>query len=931
MELAIIRRIAAKELALLFSSPIAYLFIGSFLAVTLFIFFWVEAFFARNIADIRPLFEWMPVLLAFLASTITMKMWSEEKRQGTIEFILTQPISTLNQVLGKYFACFLLLIIAIAITFILPLIVSFMADLDWGPVLAGYFATLLLGGTYLAIGLFISSKTDNQIVSLIGSVAICSLLHLIGSDTISSFFNIYVAAFLDFFATGARFESIVRGVIDIRDFWYYGSLILLFLYLNYYSIEKERWPDVGNKKKRMRSKLISALIIANILISNFWLHQVRGLRIDSTAENIYSISDHTKNVLQQLREPLLIKGIFSAKTHPLLAPLIPQLTDLLRELQVGNDNLRVEIIDPMSDPEKEKEIVQEYNIQPVPLQVQDRYQSSVVSIYFNLFFQYGDSQQVLGFNDLIEIRVQGNSDLKVTLRNPEFDIIRTIKKLIQDYQTGNDVFTYLEQPIEFNAYISSDDKLPQELVGHRKKLEQVVQTFADKGDSKFQVNYHNPEQQGEAFEQQLRTDFGIQPMRTNILSSNTFYYYLFVGSGDKFVSLPLDAGNPNNIEKYIEDAIKRFVPGLNKTIAIFNNSNANITTIENALSAEYNVTTETLENGTVNNIADTLFLLAPENIDRTQLFAIDQFLMRGGSIVLATAANKTNVTRTSLQSVPVDSGLTELLNHYGISLGNNMVMDPKNVPFPVPVLRDLGGFQVQEIKMLDYPFFSNIRDDELNLDHPVTSNIPFLTLTWAYPIAVNASTNIAVTELIHSSENSWISSNNDIMPRESAQGYNFSFGNEPQSHLLGVELQGEFISYFKGKDLSPIAESVTETSAISSIIEKSAAGAKILVFSSNDFFTDRTIQLVGSIDGNYRGAQQLLVNSASYLLEDEALLSIRSRKHYNRSLPPLSESERLFWEYFSYGISLVLLIAIALFQVKRYKKRNQIYAQQISS
>ena len=98
-------RIARKEFAGFFSSPIAFIFLGAFLAVTLFVFFWVETFFARNIADVRPLFEWMPLLLIFLVAAITMRMWSEERRAGTLEFLLTSSAKSHELVLGKFMAC----------------------------------------------------------------------------------------------------------------------------------------------------------------------------------------------------------------------------------------------------------------------------------------------------------------------------------------------------------------------------------------------------------------------------------------------------------------------------------------------------------------------------------------------------------------------------------------------------------------------------------------------------------------------------------------------------------------------------------------------------------------------------------------------------------------------------------------------------------
>src|SRR5690349_18679127 len=131
-------RVARKELASFFSSLAAFIFIGVFLAVCLFTFFWVSRFFARNIADIRPLFEWMPVLLIFLVSGLTMRMWSEERRAGTLEFLMTSPAKPIHLVLGKFLACLALVAIALALTLPLPIVVSAIGPLDWGPVIGGY-------------------------------------------------------------------------------------------------------------------------------------------------------------------------------------------------------------------------------------------------------------------------------------------------------------------------------------------------------------------------------------------------------------------------------------------------------------------------------------------------------------------------------------------------------------------------------------------------------------------------------------------------------------------------------------------------------------------------------------------------------------------------------------------------------------------------
>ena len=159
-----------------------------------------------------------------------------------LEHVLTQPAALWRFVLGKFLACFTLLVLALISTIPLPITVSLIADLDWGPVLAwlcGNQSCWVL--PISAVGLFVSARTDNPIVSLIGSVALCGLLYLLGSATLTGFFDDRTGETLRLLGSGARFDSITRGVLDLRDLFYYFSLTLAFLALNVFALEKERW------------------------------------------------------------------------------------------------------------------------------------------------------------------------------------------------------------------------------------------------------------------------------------------------------------------------------------------------------------------------------------------------------------------------------------------------------------------------------------------------------------------------------------------------------------------------------------------------------------------------------------------------------------------------------------------------------------------
>ena len=328
--------VAAKELMQFFGSPIGYLFLLAFLGSTLFVFFWGEAFFARNILDVRPMFEWMPVLLIFLSSALTMRMWSEERRSGTLEFLLTLPATTWELVIGKFLACWVLLGIALVLTLSLPLTLavadSSLGGLDWGPVFAGYVAAILLGASYIAVGLFVSARSDNQIVALILASLACGSFYLIGSPFLLDLVDNSSANILRMLGSGSRFESITRGMLDFRDLYFYVSIAVAFLALNVYGLDRQGWSEDAQPARHRRSQILLGLVVANVLVANVWLHGVgNSMRWDVTRGDQYSMSDATLQYLRRLREPLLIRGYFSKKTHPLLAPLVPQMQDLLVE------------------------------------------------------------------------------------------------------------------------------------------------------------------------------------------------------------------------------------------------------------------------------------------------------------------------------------------------------------------------------------------------------------------------------------------------------------------------------------------------------------------------------------------------------------------------------------------------------------------------
>ena len=233
--------ITKKEFNSYFSSPIAYCFTIAFLILSNGIFFYVWLFFLKNQASLRGFFSLLPWLFLFLAPSLTMRAWAEEKKLGTMELMMTLPVRDYEVVLGKFFASLSFLTFTVLLTLPLVFTCLYMGEPDMGPIIGGYCGAVLLGATYLSIGLFVSSLTENQIVAFISGVSICFLFLLIGEEMVISRLPGVLVPLFAYLGLGAHFESIGRGVLDSRDILYYLSLAGFFLFLNVCTVESRKW------------------------------------------------------------------------------------------------------------------------------------------------------------------------------------------------------------------------------------------------------------------------------------------------------------------------------------------------------------------------------------------------------------------------------------------------------------------------------------------------------------------------------------------------------------------------------------------------------------------------------------------------------------------------------------------------------------------
>jgi ABC-2 type transport system permease protein len=230
-----IRTIAKRELAAYFAAPIAYVFIIIFLLLCGFFTFMVGGFFELGQASLaRPFFDWHPWFYLFLVPAVGMRLWAEERRVGTLELLLTMPITPWQAIVGKFLASWLFLALALVLTFPVVITVNYLGNPDNGVIFAAYVGSWLMAGAYLAVSCITSAMTRTQVVSFIVSVVICLFLILAGFPPVVRLFSgagqTWLVDIITSFSVITHFESFQKGILDTRDIVFFVSIIVFSLF-----------------------------------------------------------------------------------------------------------------------------------------------------------------------------------------------------------------------------------------------------------------------------------------------------------------------------------------------------------------------------------------------------------------------------------------------------------------------------------------------------------------------------------------------------------------------------------------------------------------------------------------------------------------------------------------------------------------------------
>ncbi len=228
--------ISKRELGGYFTTPVAYVFIVVFLVLIGFLTFQLGKWFDLRQADLQPFFEFHPWVYLFLIPAVSMRLWAEERRSGTIELLFTLPVTLTQSVIGKFLAAWAFTGVALVLTFPMWITVNALGKPDNGVILASYIGSFLMAGGYLAIGAFVSAITKNQVIAFVISVVLCLLFVLAGLplvlDAISGFMPVWIVDTARSFGFLTHFSTVAKGVVDVRSITFFVSLIAVCLYLN---------------------------------------------------------------------------------------------------------------------------------------------------------------------------------------------------------------------------------------------------------------------------------------------------------------------------------------------------------------------------------------------------------------------------------------------------------------------------------------------------------------------------------------------------------------------------------------------------------------------------------------------------------------------------------------------------------------------------
>ncbi len=693
---------------------------------------------------------------------------------------------------------------------------------------------------------------------------------------------------------------------------------------------------LSTRQRRIGVVVTLALLAGNLLAFNGLLSAWASARIDLTQDRRFSISPATRRLLASLDDDLYIYGYFSKRTHPKLAPLVPQIEDLLEEYRaLARRRVHVEILDPGENDRIEQEANDRFGVASTPFRLASKYESGIVNAYFALVVKYGDQYVRYGFEDLIEVEPLPDGEVDVRLHNLEYDLTRAIKKVVYGFRGSSELFERIGRPVHLTA-VMTPDRLPPALKDVPDAIRKAAKQLEEAGKGRFTYEEIVPADAQKQAEVARR--FGAQPMALGLFGGQPFYLYGYLAVGDRAEPLPLTANKVSaaTVREAIESSLKRQTPGFLKTVGVVTpvpsippevmmqlrmqgrmpqQPPPEFDQLKGILRQDYRVQDVDLDAADgVPGEVDVLLVLKPKNLKERAVYSLDQYLMRGGRVIVCAGGYDPDFGPNGLTVRPVDSGLDAWLKHNGIEISKTLLLDDSNQPLPIPEVRNTIFGAVQTWVMRPYPYLVAIRNAGFR-ERAITAKLDAVGIYWGSPIEAEpgASKDRKLIPLLSSSSRSWT---DDNVTNVGHVNYTVPPGTKP--HLVAAALQGSFDSYFAGQPAPPVAGD----SSRKEVPIARSPDSRLAVIGDAEFVSDLVSRILGRQQGGFF-VQNLgfVQNLIDWMNLDNDLVSIRSRAAAGRQLARVPKNAALSIEVLNYLVPLIVLGALGL---TRYWRRRRV-------